>query len=209
MDEGVGKQKPAIRKAPNDATDYRESDGGKQGDFAGHERSRPRRFVVVRERAREDKKTKGRLLFDVPGYTFRLIVTSRDEHPLLLWRDYNGRATTEQRLDELKNDLGAGGFCLHKFFATEAAFRAVLLVFNLLSLFQQQAAPAQTSRRPATLRAMVFLCGAILGKCGRRDVPHLSLNWGGLEKLNPLYDNLLRTANPTSPKLEFARAAAT
>jgi len=39
--------------------------------------SRERRFVVVRERVREDKAAVGRKLIDVPGYTFRVWVTNR------------------------------------------------------------------------------------------------------------------------------------
>ncbi len=38
-----------------------------------------------------------------------------------LWRDYNQRATIEQRIEELKNDLHVGGFCAKKFYTTEAA----------------------------------------------------------------------------------------
>lgn len=53
----------------------------------------------------------------------------------LIWRDYNQRATFEQRIDELKSDLGADDFCRREFYATEAAFRSVLLLFNLLSLW--------------------------------------------------------------------------
>ena len=40
------------------------------------------------------------------------------------WRDYNGRACVEQRIEELKHDLAADGFCLQPFYATEAAFLA-------------------------------------------------------------------------------------
>jgi hypothetical protein len=36
-----------------------------------------RRFVVVRERVREEKAAVGRKLLDVPGYTFRVWVTKR------------------------------------------------------------------------------------------------------------------------------------
>ena len=42
----------------------------------------------------------------------------------------------EQRIEEMKNDLNADGFCTKKFFATEAAFLGVVLSFNLLSLYQ-------------------------------------------------------------------------
>jgi Transposase DDE domain len=81
----------------------------------------------------------GRKLIDVPGYTFRIFVTSSDAAPEEIWRDYNRRADMENRIAELKHDLGADGFCMKQFFATEAAFRAVLLLFNLLSEFQRAA----------------------------------------------------------------------
>ena len=56
-----------------------------------------------------------------------------------IWREYNRRADMENRIAELEHDLGADGFCLKQFFATEAAFRAVLLLFNLLAEFQRAA----------------------------------------------------------------------
>ena len=36
----------------------------------------------------------------------------------------------ENRIAELKHDLGANHFCLKQFHATEGAFRAVLLLFE-------------------------------------------------------------------------------
>ena len=75
----------------------------------------------------------------------------------------------ENRIAELKHDLGADGFCLQKFFATEAAFRAVLLLFNLLAEFQRAAGLAKY-REPATVRSQVLTCGAILGRAGRQLV---------------------------------------
>jgi hypothetical protein len=163
--------------------------------------SMERRFVVLRERVREDKEAVGRKLIEVPGYTFRIWVTNREQSPLELWRDYNGRSTVEQRIEELKNDLGADDFCTQNFWATEAAFLAVLLTFNLLSLYQQLSSPAAHYRQPATLRAAVFICGAILGRAGRRPVLHLSACWGGLSKHKPLLEAVLSWKNQTSPKL--------
>lgn len=166
--------------------------------------SKERRFVVVRERVRQDKAAVGRTLLEVPGYTFRIWVTNRTEDPLVLWRDYNGRATIEQRIEELKNDLAADDFCTQNFWATEAAFLAVLLAFNLLSLYQRQATPQSGYRQPATLRAAVFVCGAILGRSGRQTVLHLSAAWGGLDKHKPLVEAILQWAKTTPPKLETA-----
>jgi hypothetical protein len=69
-----------------------------------------------------------RKLIDVPGHTFRIFVTSRGEAPEQIWRDYNRRADTENRIAELKHDLGADGFRLKKFFATAAAFLMSLML---------------------------------------------------------------------------------
>jgi hypothetical protein len=165
---------------------------------------KPRRFVVVRERIREGKSALGRKLIEVPGYTFRIFVTNRNEEPLELWRDYNKRATIEQRIEELKAELNADGFCMKDFFATEAAFLSVLFTFNLLSLYQKAIHPTAPYRQPATLRAAVFLGGAILGRAARKPVLHLSTAWGGLEKHNPLIESVLNWIIPTSPKLDSA-----
>lgn len=161
-----------------------------------------RRFVVVRERMREDRHSVGRKLIDVPGYTFRIFVTACPEAPEQIWRDYNQRSDMENRIGELKSDLGADGFCLQQFFGTEAAFRAVLLLFNLLAEFQR-AAGLPAYREPATLRTQGITCGAILGRAGRRLVLHLSQSWGGLKARNPLLDSILRCEFPISPKLDL------
>lgn len=163
--------------------------------------SKERRFVVVRERLRETKAAVGRRLLDVPGYTFRVWVTNRPDSAVDLWRDYNGRACIEQRIEELKHDLAADGFCLQPFFATEAAFLAVLCTFNLLSLYQHMSTPDRAYRQPGTLRVAVFLCGAMLGVMGREVVVKLSTAWGGLNKHKPLVEATLNWLNTASPKL--------
>jgi hypothetical protein len=162
-----------------------------------------RRFVVIRERLQEDKPSVGCKLVEVPGYTFRIFVTNCDGPVEQIWRTYNQRADVENRIEELKNDLGADDFCLKEFFATEAAFLGILFLFNLLSEFQR-ATRIQGYRQPATLRTQVFLCGAILGRAGRRVVVHLSESWGGLKQRIPLFDNIKTYAFPTSPKLNWA-----
>ena len=68
--------------------------------------------MVVRERVRETKEAVGRKLIDIPGYTFRIFVTSHGGNPLELWRDYNKRAVIEQRIEEIKAELHADGFCM-------------------------------------------------------------------------------------------------
>ena len=163
---------------------------------------RERRFVVVREQLRETRRSLGRKLLEVPGYTFRVLVTNLADPPEEVWRDYNQRACMEQCIEELKSDLAADDFCLREFFATEAAFLGILMLFNLLGEFQR-ASGMTGYRQPASLRVQVFLCGAILGRTGHRTVLHLSAAWGGLEKRNPLFDKILHYEIPTSRKLEL------
>jgi hypothetical protein len=162
-----------------------------------------RRFVVIREQVREGRDSVGRKLIDVPGYTFRIFVTNCTDAPQEIWRDYNRRADMENRIAELKHDLGADGFCLKQFFATEAAFRAVLLLFNLLAEFQR-AAGLPIYREPATIRTQILTCGAILGRSGRRLVIHLSRSCVGLKTRISLLDSILNWQIPTSTKLEPA-----
>jgi hypothetical protein len=159
-----------------------------------------RRFVVIRERVRESRASVGRKLIEVPGYTFRIFVTSLDGPPEEIWRDYNRRADIENRIAELKHDLNADHFCLKQFHATEAAFRSVLLLFNLLAEFQR-AAGMPGYREPATIRTQVLTCGAILGRSARRLVVHLGESWGGLKTRKPLLASILEWEIPTSPKL--------
>ena len=161
---------------------------------------RARRFVVIRERLREEQRSPGRRLLEVPGYTFRLLVTSCSASPAELWRDYNQRTDMEKRIAELKYDLAADDFCLRQFFATEAVFCSILMLFNLLAEFQR-ASGMKSYRQPASLRMQVFLCEAIAGRAGHRLVLHLSQAWGGLQQRKPLFDSLSTYAQPTSPKL--------
>ena len=163
---------------------------------------RERRFVVVGERRQERKPSVSRKLLEVPGYTFRLFVTNLGDAPEEIWCDYNQRACVEQRIEELKSDLAANEFCLQEFFATEAAFLGIWMLFNLLGEFQR-ATGMKDDRQPATWRVQVFLCGAILGRAGHRPVLHLSAAWGGLEKRNPLLERVLSYGISTSRKLEF------
>lgn len=163
--------------------------------------SKERRFVAARERLRETQAAVGRRLIDVSGYTFRVWVTNRSQSALELWRDYNGRVCIEKRIEELKHDLAADGFCLQPFFATESAFLAVLCTSNQLSLFQHQTTPDAPYRQPGTLRVAGFLCGAVLGIMGRNVVVKLSAAWGGLRKHKPLVDATLNWLNCTSLKL--------
>ena len=80
--------------------------------------------------------------------------------------------------------MAADDFCLQQFYATEAAFLSILMLFNLLAEFQR-ASGMTGYRRPASLRVQVFLCGAILGRAGHRTVVHLSFDLGRSRNAQP------------------------
>jgi DDE family transposase len=62
----------------------------------------PRRIVVIREEQRENKgKKKQPTLFELIGYSYRVIVTNiEDMSPEVVWRFYNRRANVENMIKE-------------------------------------------------------------------------------------------------------------
>jgi hypothetical protein len=167
---------------------------------------KPRRFVAVREQIRDSKPSVGKKLIDLPEYTFRVLVTSLSATPEEIWRDYNHRADMENRIAELKHDLGADRFCLQDFHATDAVFRSVLLLFNLLSEFRRVSGIPQ-HKEPGTLRSQVFLCGAELTHVGSEIILSLSTCWGGLQRRISLLSSVLTWVYTISPKLALVAPA--
>jgi len=90
----------------------------------------------------------------------------------------------ENRIAELKHDLApmifVCGVLRH-----EAAFRSILLLFNLLGEFSALPLP-QLSPARHTAR-QIFLCGALLGRAAPLG-PALSTSWGGLQQRIPLLE---------------------
>ncbi len=95
----------------------------------------------------------------------------------------------------------ASRFCLQDFQATDAVFRSVLLLFNLLSEFRRASGMGQ-HKEPGTLRSQVFLCGAELIHEGNEIILLMSTAWGGgLKRRISLLTSILAWVFPTSPKL--------
>jgi hypothetical protein len=146
------------------------------GEFQYQPRSwaAPRRVVVLRQVEPEGTRVAGRKLIDVPGYTFRVFITSMELPAVEVWRFYDSRADCENRIKELKFDFGAAGFCLNSFEGTDAVFRLVCFLFNLLAQFKQ-AVTGDTKPQLNTLRTQLLVVGAILGADGRQQVLRLGL----------------------------------
>ncbi len=159
-----------------------------------------RRLVVVRELIQDRPEARGRRLFEIPGYTFHAVVTTLPLPPEDVWRFYNSRADSENRLKELKDDFGARGFSLQAFDGTEAAFRLICFLFNLVALFKRD---ITRNERPqlATLRARLLVVGAILGARDRRPVLRLGLTGRVQARFTALLDRVAALASPTVAQL--------
>lgn len=137
------------------------SDGIEVSEMAyqAHNWDKPRRMIVVRQAVAERPTATGKLFDDLdPKYRYSLLVTSLDLPAAQIWQLYRGRADAENRIKELKYDFGADQFCLKDFWATEAAFRFMLVGYNLLALFRL--AVIQEGRQK-TLQSLRFQCFAI------------------------------------------------
>lgn len=128
-----------------------------------------RRFVCLRQTLTERPEASGRRLIECPGYTYRLFVTTVPYAAELVTRMYAGRADSENRIKELKDDLSLDTFCLQSFDATDAAFRTGCVLYNLLMGFRETVLPScWFERRLRAVRDRVFLVGADLVSDARR-----------------------------------------
>ncbi len=145
--------------------------------YAAADWDKERRLIVVRQEIAERPQAKGRLLLELPGYRYQTYVTDLALPAPEIWRLYRGRADSENRIEELKYDFGVTGFCLNSFYATEAAFRTVLLAYNLMSLFRQAILQAPKAVRLATMRFQCFAIGSWIGREARKKILRISLPW--------------------------------
>ncbi len=102
------------------------------------------------------------------------VVTTLEHSPEVVWRFYNGRADSENRIKELKDDFGANGFCVQSFDGTEAVFRLICVLFSLVAAFKDEVLLDRRCRL-MTLRTEVLVVGAILGSSARQAVLRLGL----------------------------------
>lgn len=166
--------------------------------YAGPGWLRPRRVLAIRKKIR----SVGAALFDVPAYEYTALVTSLDGTARECSDFYDQRGVCENTIKEFKNDFGARGFSLAKFTPTEAAFRLVSILFNLVSEFKREVL-RDTSPTLATLRSKVFVIGAALGRAARKTILRL-----GIRHPEKRFSELLRRATSVTyaaaPQLIFS-----
>lgn len=99
-----------------------------------------RRIIILRHRVQERPEAGGKVLLQVPGYRFHAMVSNLPSSwsVLSVWRRYNGRAESENRIKELGSQFGIKGFCCQRFWATQAVCHFAIWAYNLCVLLQRE-----------------------------------------------------------------------
>lgn len=165
-----------------------------------------RRIIVVRQSIIKKPKAMGRLLFkELPEYCvyrYQIYTTNLNLAPAEIWRLYSQRADAENRIQELKYDFGIEGYCLHDFYATEAAFRMVMIAYNLVSLFRQAVLNDKIQAKLSTIRFKCFALGSWITKSGHKKVLKLSVVPQRRVWLDGLFSRLAEISPPFLPNYQ-------
>lgn len=159
----------------------------------------PRRVVVIRQLVEERPSAGGKYLFDMHEYRYQAYITNLKLPALEVWRLYRGRADSENRIEELKHDFGLNGFCMNEFYATEAAFRCVMIAYNLISVFRQGILGLKIQPRLQTIRFQCFAIGSWIGKKYRQKILKISL----APKRRPWFEGLFTKIDDFSWSVAF------
>lgn len=153
-----------------------------------------RRYIIVRKRVSLFPKSGGKLLFDEPTYRYSAYVTNLDLPVDQIYNIYNTRADCENRIKELKYDFGADNFCLDGFYATEAAFRFIMMGYNIMALFKHVA--LNSNMMLSTLRSYCFALGSWITEHSNQKVLKISLPQKRRAWMNGIFENIKQSQIP-------------
>ena len=91
-------------------------------NYQAQGRPQARRIIVVRQEEAERPHAQRKLLKEVPGYRYQLLVTNLTLPPVAVWHLYRHRTDSENRINEFKQDFGLTGFCLDSFWVQRRRF---------------------------------------------------------------------------------------
>jgi Transposase DDE domain group 1 len=160
-----------------------------------------RRMVAVRKNISKLKKATGKLLlFDeqIQTYRYSVYVTNLDLPTEQIWEIYKQRGDAENRIKELKYDFALETFCTSNFWGTEAAFRSILMAYNLMALFRQVVLKSRSQETLSTLRFKCFALGAWITKHARITTLKISATGEKRRWLDALFDTVPKITAPYS-----------
>lgn len=157
-----------------------------------------RRVVVVRKKVKS--KDRDSMLFDIPIYDYRAIVTDLQLPAIDLVHFYNNRGDCENRIKEFKNDFSARGFCLDSFIGTETVMRLLSIAFNVATAFKTHVLLDATLTL-ATVRNRIFVVGASIGRSARHTILRLGLRGRWRTEFEKLLKRVRELATSTAAQL--------
>lgn len=172
--------------------------------YQAKEWSKERRVVVIKQSVELRPKASGKKLklFDDTLYyendRYHCFFTNQKLPAQEIWEQYKRRADAENRIQELKADFGAEGFCMDSFYATEAAMRMVMVAYNLMSLYRVFSQQTRVHQRLSTLRFNCFAVGSWLVKQGNKTILKMSVPLKRRQWFDGLFENIRRTELPLS-----------
>jgi len=152
-----------------------------------------RRVVLVRKPKNEEEPRQQELFpeyADLNRYDYAAYLTNLKESMVSIHRRYNQRGESENRIKELKYDFGMDGFALQKFAGMEAAFRLVMVAYNIMTIFKRAIMQGEINRRMATVRFQCIAIGSYLVESGRKKTMKLSAEGKRRHFLEHLFENL-------------------
>lgn len=158
-----------------------------------------RDVIIVRIPLRE-KSPGQKAIFEIDEefdrYEYRVLFTTLPLSGPNIHKLYNQRGDAENRIKELKYDYGMDGFSLKNLGAMEAAFRFVMVAYNIMAAFKQWVMLTQKGKRLATIKFQCIAIGSYLIKSGRKKVLKLSAEGKRRHFLEHFFENLEKLAPP-------------
>ncbi len=136
------------------------------------------------------------------NYEYMAYVTNTTESEVAVHARYNQRGECENRIKELKYDYAIDGFALQQFAAMEAAFRLIMVAYNLMQIFKQS---VMTSKHLPQLRTVRFQCiaiGSYIVTSGRNTTLKLAAEG----KRRHFLDHLFKRSGDALPPYSFSIA---
>lgn len=160
----VARLTPRLKERITTLRYTRVSTGVSAADFQYHPHGwpGPRRFIAIRRPVREEPSYQ-LTLWQFGNYTYQVMVTNLELLPLNLWRFYNGRASAELVIREMKEAYALGKIPTGRWDANTAYFQIVVFAYNLLNWFKRFCVPPEWQRLTLqTLRQRLLVIPAEL-----------------------------------------------
>lgn len=143
----------------------------------------PRRIVMVRQKIEKRPKGAGKQIrqqelfeneSDFGKYRYSCYVTDLELPAKIVYDSYRGRADSENRIKELKQDFSIDDFVSDNIWATEACGNFIIMAYNLMSLFRHALINSEKKHFLKTIRYELLSIPAYLGRTKDKHILYLA-----------------------------------